>query len=453
MRTWELKHQTVTRLVICGVFLLVAAIAAPAAWAEDNKDRQIRELRELVNRLGDRVSQLENDLMVKKPLPPAPTAAVAPGVSATPAGVPMTIGDRVRNLEEAAKTTPFLRDGKLHFDETRWVSLGGGLRTSANFIEDAAPNGKAYSKEFKVDDARLYVNGQLFKGIQVELNTEISSDETNVRLLDAVGKFDLTSWLKVWGGRFLTPSDRANLNGPFYQLLWDFPFVSAFPAIFAGRDDGAALWGELFDGHLKYQAGVFRGRVGGPNTSDHKLVAGRLVYNFLDPEPGYYNSSTYFGAKKVLALGVAAQYQADAAGTPTARKDFTGQTVDLLFEYPLDFGVYTFESAFFNYDFGGRPNTLRPAGTLDGKAFYIQTAFLLPQTIGIGQLQPAFRVQYFDSDVTGSSNPSDLNQRRFNFDLNYIIRAHNAKVQLDYTRVQIEPRDRHEVKLGLQLQF
>lgn len=441
--------------LLAGVGTLSLLVATPAATrAEDEKDRQIQELRE-------RLERLEKELGLRKEVTPAPAAATAPGAPAAPVEAPQSIGDRIRGLEEAVKMTPFLRDGKIHFDETRWISLGGGLRTSANFIENAAPNGD-FSKDFKVDDARLYVNAQLFEGIQIELNTEISSDDGRFRILDAIGKFDFTNWFKVWGGRLLPPSDRANLDGPFYQLLWDFPFVSAFPAIFAGRDNGAAVWGELFNTHFKYQLGVFQGqgsKPGGPNVSDDKLFAARLVYNFLDPEPGYYNSSTYFGAKKVLALGVTVQHQGDVAGTATARKDFTGEEVDLLFEYPLDAGVVTLEGAFYNYDYGNSPVALRPDGTLEGRAFYVQTGFLFPQKIGIGQVQPAFRVQHFDSEVTGSNDPADHAQTHFDIGLNYIIKGHNAKIMLIYTRVQAraqtEPKDQdhNEFKVGLQLQF
>ena len=107
-----------------------------------------------------------------------------------------------------------------------------------------------------------------------------------------------TDAFNVWLGRLLPPSDRANLDGPFYLLNLDFPFVSAFPAIFAGRDDGGAIWGELLDKHFKYQVGVFNGVRGkdSPNRKDSVLLAARLVYNFLDPEPGYYNASTYYGS-------------------------------------------------------------------------------------------------------------------------------------------------------------
>ncbi len=342
---------------------------------------------------------------------------------------------------------------KLQIDETRWVSLGGGLRASANFIEDAAPSGSDYSKDFKVNNARLYVNGQIFKGILATFNTEfVEGDEAKVRVLDGIVRLEFTDVFNVWLGRFLPPSDRANLDGPFYLLNLDFPIVSAFPAIFAGRDDGGAIWGELLDKHLKYQVGVFNGSRGkdSPNLKDNVLLAARLVYNFLDPEPGYYNASTYYGAKKILAVGTTVQYQGDAAGIAAHPKDFIGFNVDALFEYPLPTGVVTLEGGFYSYDYGNHPL----GGLIDGRAYYGQAGFLFPQKLGIGQLQPVFRVQHFDVDVPGPTAGVTSDTTRANFGLNYIIAGHDARVMLDFTRVFIHKgNDHNEIKLLVQVQY
>lgn len=340
---------------------------------------------------------------------------------------------------------------KIQIDETRWVSLGGGLRASANFLEDAAPSGSDYSKDFALNNARLYVNGQIFKGIFATFNTEfMENDEAEVRVLDGIVRLEFTDVFKVWLGRFLPPSDRANLDGPFYLMNLDFPFVSAFPAIFAGRDDGAAIWGELFDKRFKYQVGLFEGTQGRPNLKDRVLLAARLVYNFLDPEPGYYNASTYYGSKKIFALGSTVRYQKDAAGTAANPESFVGFNFDALFEYPLPAGVVTLEGGFYRYDYGNSPL----GGLIDGQAYYGQAGFLFPQKIGIGQLQPVVRVQHFDVDVPGPTAGLTSDTTRANFGLNYIIAGHDARVMFDFTRVFIaNSKDLNEVKLLVQVQY
>ncbi len=42
----------------------------------------------------------------------------------------------------------------------------------------------------------------------------------------------------------------------------------------------------------------------------------RLVANLLDPEPGYYNASTYYGEKNIAAIGFSLTDQHDAVDGP-----------------------------------------------------------------------------------------------------------------------------------------
>jgi len=118
----KLKRLTVTALAATGVLLLAAAIAVPAARAEDAKDREIRELRELVERLGQRLNQLENQVGAKKEVAAASTSG---GTSAAGAG-DQSLGDRIKNLEEALKTTPILNTMK------DW-QFGGHVAVSYNY--------------------------------------------------------------------------------------------------------------------------------------------------------------------------------------------------------------------------------------------------------------------------------------------------------------------------------
>ena len=41
------------------------------------------------------------------------------------------------------------------------------------------------------------------------------------------------------------------------------------------------------------------------NLFDEPLFAARFAWSFLDPEPGYYGTSTYYGDKEVFTLGAA----------------------------------------------------------------------------------------------------------------------------------------------------
>lgn len=323
-------------------------------------------------------------------------------------------------MASAAQAGPVLK-----IDDTKWISIGAGLRTSFQSAEKAAPNGSDRSKDFSVESMRLYVDGQVHKDIKFTFNTEKdSSNGDAARVLDAIARFEFSETFNIWMGRLLPPSDRSNLSGPYYLNAWSFPMVQNYPAIFAGRDDGAAVWGQIMGGKLKYQGGAFQGRQGGSNTSDSLLYAGRLTLNLWDAETGYYNSSTYYGAKDILAFGVVAMTQKDGAGTAVTKGDFTGWNVDALMEKKLPGGgVVSLEGAYYDYDRDNVPD----ASLVQGDGYLILGAYLLPEKIGMGQLQPHLRYQSFEA--TGAANA----HTRMDVGVNYIIDGHNARATLTFS--------------------
>lgn len=339
---------------------------------------------------------------------------------------------------------------KFSIYETKWISIGAGLRTSFSAVEDAAPSGSDYSTDFELENIRLYLNGQVHKFIKFEFNTERQPGD-DIRVLDAIAKFEFADLFNIWGGRLLPPSDRSNLDGPFYLNAFDFPFVQAYPATFAGRDDGAAVWGQIGGGKFKYQIGLFEGRDGGSNQDDSLLFAGRLTVNLWDPEPGYYNSSTYYGDKDVLALGLVGMHQEDGAGTAQRQGDFTGWNVDFLLEKNLDkFGVVTLEAAYYDYDLDG----VADGSLIDGEAFFVLASYLFPQKVGWGRFEPLFRYQQFDRDDSNRVGQRG-DRERYEVNLNYIIDGHNARVSLVFANEDTGPEneDINIFKIGVQIQL
>ena len=75
----------------------------------------------------------------------------------------------------------------------------------------------------------------------------------------------------IWAGRFLPPSDRANLYGPFYAHEWDVytdGIQDGYPVVFQGRDNGVMYWG-TFAKKVKVSVGAFDGRSATGNTTGH----------------------------------------------------------------------------------------------------------------------------------------------------------------------------------------
>src|SRR5207302_7279650 len=300
------------------------------------------------------------------------------------------------------------------------LSFGVGLRVGGG-IQTTSASTSTDSLGIQSLDVRPYISGQVHPLLKFEGNLDLNNgDDSRIRVLSAVAKVEPDDLFNVWFGRFLPPSDRANLSGPYFQNAWNYPTdVNGYPSIYAGRADGGAVWGQLEKGKFKYMAGIFTLNTNTPISEG--LYAARLVYNFLDPEPGYYNSSTYYGTKDILALGVAGQYQkrgssivvgTDSTGAPIFfREDLGAFNVDLLFEKRLPWAdTLTLEGAYYNFNKGAQ-----------GWSWYALASYLFAPKIAFGQVQPMARWQQLAP--TAGGDPT----RVVDAGLNYIIDGHNTR--------------------------
>ena len=357
---------------------------------------------------------------------------------------------------------------KIKVDDTRWFSIGMGFRSSFAITEDGAPNGASDSAGVSFDNIRLYTAAKVHKNVSLEFNTERSTGNDSldtdhrIRVLDAVAKFSFKGF-DLWAGRFLPPSDRSNLDGPFYLNNYDFPIVQAYPAIFAGRDNGVAIMKEYAGGKFKWSYGLFEGRTNttngdtNPDQADNLLHAARVTYNFWDPEPGYYTTSSYYGAKDVLAVAFVFQYEDDGAGTATdidtdtsvQSGDFTGWNVDVLMEKKLqNGGVVNLEGAYYDYDLDDKTD----ASLTQGEGYLLLGSYLIPKQIGWGKVQPYVRYQHFArANLTGDGG----NRTRTEGGFNYIIDGQNAKISVLYfsDRNGSNADSKNTFKIGLQFQL
>lgn len=351
-------------------------------------------------------------------------------------------------------------------------SIGAGVRMSYNSVEDAAPSGSDYSNDFEVDNARIYMSGRVNKYIGATFNTERKQDD-GIRVMDAYAQFEPMPAFNIWAGRMLPASDRANLDGPFYLNVWEYPFVSNYPNLAVGRDNGVQIWGKLLNDKFTYVAGAFKGHnnvAGGSNDSDSLLYTGRIAYAFweAEPAPAYYTGSTYYGAKDILTVGLVGMFQKDGVGILTARDDYMAWNIDVLMEKKMGGGALTLEGAYYNYDLGsaldcgsGEPGAPAcPAagpndnvgGQVEGDAFYVTAAYLFPGKVGWGQFQPYVRYQKFSRDV------SNTDKTQTDIGLNYVIKGHNARITAVFSKVKDEalPPTRDDINkfiLGVQIQI
>ena len=329
------------------------------------------------------------------------------------------------------------------------ISVGAGVRSS--FTHTDSDFGDDIS-DFELNSARIYISGKATEHISLMFNTEYNTGGAtpeSIRVIDAVAQFSFSDQFNIWAGRFLPPSDRANLYGPYYANHWGVyrdGVQDGYPFETEGRNDGVMYWGQF--GIAKVSAGAFDVQNLTKGSSD-VLYAGRVQLDFWDPEGGYYLNSTYYGEKDLLALGVAAQ---------TASGD-NAYSVDFLLEKKLaNSGVVTVEAEYAKYDgLGGYPSPLAtlagpvPYDSSDG--YYLLGAYVFPQTVGIGKFQALAKYGEATYDYAALG---DVDQTTTELNLTYLIKDFNARVTLFYIDSSFDPnlgRDTTQLGIGLQVQI
>jgi hypothetical protein len=359
------------------------------------------------------------------------------------------------------------------------ISLGIGLRGMYTSTQDAAPNGTSRSNTFSAEDAAPFISGQ-WRQFAAFLHFDIpcaspSNCPFDMRMLDAIGEFNMSEEFNVWGGRLLPPTDRGNLAGRFYAETWEPPTVASnYPSIFGGRDNGVMAWGTVLGGKLAYSAGAFNGHDRAPGLSDQSdrlLYAGRLQVNFWDAEAGYNRPASYLGQLSLFSIGLATNYQSSGVGTAAKPGNLSIWSVDVLVEKKLPGGwVPTLTGAYYKYNLGGAidcgsgepGSTPCPSGydnvggQVAGHSYLVSGLLLFPQKLGWGQVQPFVRYQQYNRDVSQTTN------KETDVGLNYIIDGFNVKLTAMYSRYNDSrnptmspalPASSNQFLLGMQFQF
>jgi hypothetical protein len=304
-------------------------------------------------------------------------------------------------------------------------------------------------------DLELHFDGQATNEIGITGNLAAvwptsSGDTTGaVSMLDLILRFDITDPFHVWVGRMLVPSDRANFSGTWFEAPWYYP-GTWIPGAFVGpregpygRNDGATIWGQVEGGLFKYYVSAFELDNGGK-----PLWSGRLNLSVINPEPGYYHSSTYYGGKDLLAIGVGAQFKKDGSAlippataampmpTATAVDDYALFNADVLFEKNLkDSGVLDLEGAIYKY-FG------------DYETFKFSwlalASWMTPEKVGPGKIQPLVRFQQAKPQSGDASNSLEAQ-------IGYVIADYGARLALGYQYTKTGSVKGNALYLGAQV--
>ena len=239
------------------------------------------------------------------------------------------------------------------------------------------------------DTVGLYVQMEFADPNLAPVDFSGAGFNANAQLLDAAVRFSFSDALKVNVGRFKYNFSRENLESCEDPLTLDRSLFVRTSYV-GTRDDGVAVWGNLFGDRIQYRADAMEGRQAAAGTvapASSLRYSARAHVTLLEPENTYGYRGTYLGQKKVLTLGAAYQLENDVTyvnpATQLGSEDYKGWTVDGFFEYPLGGGAVTASAAYEKIDLGGAyAGALPDSGAVglfgEKNGWYAKGGFLLP---------------------------------------------------------------------------
>ncbi len=353
----------------------------------------------------------------------------------------------------AFQATSALAGATIQISDDSKIDLGFRLQALyLNTDSDIDSDGGFESlDDFKVRRGRIRLGADITKWVSMFLQTEFAEPEAgtgaDMRVIDAFVQLKPHKLANLYMGENMAPVLRQNVTssggmmaidrpGVIYKnLTWGTRALSTFANTTFGdtdaglrgdvdvRDTGLTLFGsdsltEMV--HFKYYLGVYDGVQNAGDDSER--YAARVQVNFFDPEPGYYNLSTYLGKKKTVGFGAAYDSQDDVDADASGNIDYRMFTFDAFADYPVGPGYLTFEAAYIDLDLddGGVISTGKTAKNSQGDGFYTQAGYF------INNWQPW--IEYEDWSSDGTDGGYDLTR----VGLTYFIKGHNANIKVGY---------------------
>lgn len=380
---------------ITAVALLVFTLEPAPAWGQEPEPAPSELQTPDASPVTDAVSAPPAEVappapVEAAPVAPVPAAMTAPSVPA-PHDDPVMAAPPPEAPPEPAEENEGLPPVVVSF----WTRVDLGLGSGTSSAPGNFPSGDELNDVYSTGQAELHASAKVHGPVSLTTNFVATYNPEligSVGLLDAIVQIEPSEFLNVWLGRMLVPVDRTNFSGPWFSAPWYYPGFG-FPGGYVvvprqgpfGRNDGVTVWGQAGGGVFKYYAGAFD--LHSPEEQS-PLLSGRLSLHLLNPEPGYYGSSTFYG-KDLLAFGVGAQRKKNGSAPPgdsmLQPDDYSEVNFDVLFEKDLGAaGVLDLEGAYyhFNGDFEATE-----AG------WFALASYVLPGEVAGGRLQPLVRIQ------------------------------------------------------------
>jgi hypothetical protein len=288
---------------------------------------------------------------------------------------------------------------------------------------------------------RLLFAGQVAKNVSFFVETDApnlgktlaagKNIQPSLVLQDAYAELRVTDAFMLDAGLMFIPFSRNSLQSAATLLPIDYgtnTFNQSAPTqSTVGRDTGFQARGYLAGNRLEYRVGAFQGFRDARSDNAFRY-AGRVQYNLLDPEAGFFYTGTYLGKKKVLAVAAAFDTQ----------QGYHAYDVDGFLDHPAGPGAITAQVDYNRFDGGDTLTTLAKQNDLLVEAGYLIRALKLTPLVQVSR-----------RDLVGGSTGDE---KRVAVGANYWWAGHNVNVKALYTRIAPSGLDRqHELTVQLQI--
>jgi hypothetical protein len=306
--------------------------------------------------------------------------------------------------------------------------LGILAQFQANTLTD--PPADSNSNNLFIRRVRLMFGGQVAKKVTFFVETDTPnlgktlpqgvkaippSTVVSTIIQDAYGEFKASEAFAVDAGLMFVPFARNSLQSAATLLPVDYgayTFSQSVPTESStGRDTGFQAKGYLLADRLEYRIGAFQGERD-PRSHNPFRYAGRIQYNLLDTENGFFYTGTYLGRKRIVAVGAAFD----------AQKHYHAFDADVFVDLPVGPGAFTGQ---FDYNYFDGDVTF-PALPKQHDIL-IELGYLLSTL----RLTPVLQVSKRDMVATTKGD-----ENRWSVGVNYWWAGHNANIKGAYSRIR-----------------
>jgi hypothetical protein len=310
-------------------------------------------------------------------------------------------------------------------NEDTFFKLGLLLQTQADAAQD--PVSRAYAQNVFVRRVRLLLGGQLAKNVTFFVETDspnlgkslspgTKNSQPSLYLQDAYVEWKVNDKFALDAGLMLMSVSRNGLQSAASLMPVDYgPYTFAASGATqsnVGRDTGIQAKGYFLKNKLEYRAGISQGMRDTPNRE--LRYTARVMYNFFEPETGFFYTGTYLGKKKVVAVGGGVEHQ----------HGYNGYAADVFFDIPLTHGAVTGQVDHIRFNGGDFLKSLK-----EQESTLVEAGYLIGKT----NLQPV--VQFSQRSF---ANGGGFDENRYGAGLNYFLKGHTANVKAIYNRIDVD---------------